>query len=165
MGCGKARFGRKLKKKHLKLKTFVSKFVPWDPEASRTDLEATRTDLEAGRNYRKRSIPHPKKRRRRSLWSEILLCFLGCGIARFLSLRPASSSVRVSWRSYRSLHWDPCGLPRGPITGCLVVSCASRLEVPGNNFETKIVNSRCFWHYHTPLQSKIRVLADRIFLW
>ena len=56
MGCGKARFGRKLKKKHLKLKTFVSKFVPWDPEASRTDLEATRTDLEAGRNYRKRSI-------------------------------------------------------------------------------------------------------------
>ena len=39
--------------------------------------------------------------------SDILLCFLGCGIARFLSLQPASRSVRVASRSHR-------GLPRGP---------------------------------------------------
>ena len=37
------------------------------------------------------------------MWSDILLCFLGCGIARFLSLRPASRSIRVASRSYRRL--------------------------------------------------------------
>ena len=49
-------------KKHLKLKILLSKFVPWDLEATRTwdleatrtDLEATRTDLEAGRNDKNR---------------------------------------------------------------------------------------------------------------
>ena len=40
-------------------------------------------------------------------------------------LRVASRSVRVASRSYR-------GLPRGLIAGCLEVSCAGRLEVPGN---------------------------------
>ena len=31
-------------KKHLKLKILVPKFVPWDLEATHTDLEATRND-------------------------------------------------------------------------------------------------------------------------
>ena len=48
--------------------------------------------------------------------------FLGCGIARFLSLRPASRSVRVASRSH--------------------VRVASRSQ--GTNFETKIFNFRCF---------------------
>ena len=65
----------------------------------------------------KRAISHPRKQRRRSLWSDILLCFLGCGRARLLSLRPASRSVRVASRSDQ-------GLPQGLIAGCLEVSCA-----------------------------------------
>ena len=121
MGCGKARFGRE-GKKHLKLTILVSKFVPWDHKATRTwDLEATRTDLEAGLNDRKRALPHPRKQRRISLHKLLLLCFLGCGTACFLSLRPASRSVRVASR----------GVPvaRGLIAGCLEVpitfsSCA-----------------------------------------
>ena len=48
------------------------------------------------------------------MWSDILLCFLGYGIARFLSLRPASRAMRVTSRSDR-------GLPRGLIVGCLEV--------------------------------------------
>ena len=74
MGCGKGCFGKKGQKSHLKLKILVSKFVPWDLEATCTwdlkasrdrtsrqpahgprgnplwDLEASRADLEAGRN-------------------------------------------------------------------------------------------------------------------
>ena len=51
MGRGKARSSVGRANKHLKLKILVSKFVPWDPEATRTsDLEATRTDLEATRD-------------------------------------------------------------------------------------------------------------------
>ena len=68
------------------------KIITWQT-CHMSDLEATRTDLEAGRNDRKRAIPHPRKQRRRSLWSNILLCFLGCGIARFLSLRAACLEV------------------------------------------------------------------------
>ena len=38
-------------KKHLKLKILISKFVPWDLEAVRTqELEATRTELMATRD-------------------------------------------------------------------------------------------------------------------
>ena len=42
MGCGKARFSREGQKNRPKLKILVSKFAPWDLEATRTwDLEAT----------------------------------------------------------------------------------------------------------------------------
>ena len=40
MGYGKAHFGRKSQKKHLKLEILISKFVPWDLKATRIDLEA-----------------------------------------------------------------------------------------------------------------------------
>ena len=101
-----------------------------------------------------------------------LVCIvLSCGIARFLSLRPASKSVRVGLRSCRSLPRGSCGLPQGPIAGCLKVRAgclevragclevrsrvalrfvwvASRSHVwvasrsQGTNFETKIFNFR-----------------------
>ena len=32
--------------------------------------------------------------------------------------------LQVASRSYRGLPRSPCGLPRGPIAGCLEVSCA-----------------------------------------
>ena len=70
-----------------------------------------RTDIKAGRNYRKQAIPHPKKQRRMSLWSDILLCILVCGIARFPSLRPALRSVRVALRSARVASRSHRGLP------------------------------------------------------
>ena len=122
MGCGKACFGRNGQKNTGNWKFWSQSLFPGtssNPHMRsrgnpRSDLKATCTDLEAGCNDRKRAIPHPRKQRRRSLWSDILLCFLGCGIARFLSLRPASSSVPVASRSQ------------------------------GTNFETKIFNFRCF---------------------
>ena len=62
-------------------------------------------------NYRKRAIPHPRMQRRTSLWSDILLCILVCGIACFPSLRPALRSVRVASRSHRGLplNYSPNG--------------------------------------------------------
>ena len=45
------------------------------------------------------------------MWSDILLCFLGCGIARFLSLLPATRSVRVASRSVRVASRSHPGLP------------------------------------------------------
>ena len=132
----------------------------------------------------------PRKQRRRSLWSDILLCFLGCGQAltsthyptrpelffccpnptrtifqnfrvpdpkskspRFLSLKPASRSMRVALRSDRGLPWIL-------MAGCLEVKSrvasrsvqvASRSHVrvasrsQGTNFGTKIFNFRCFF--------------------
>ena len=148
-----------------------------DLEATRTDLEATCTDLVADRNDRKRAISHPRRQRRISLHKLLPLCFLWCGIACFLSLRPASRSVRVASRSYHGLSQGPCGLPRGPIVGCLEVRAgclevssrvASRSHVrvasrsQGTNFETKIFNSRWFFGpsdrnnlHHTPILSKM----------
>ena len=76
-----------------------------------------RLDLEATCNDRKQAIPHPRKQRRRSLWSDILLCFLGCGIARFLSLRRTSKSVRVASRSMQVASRSHRGLPRGLMFG------------------------------------------------
>ena len=109
-----------------------------------SDLEATRTDLEDTRNDRKQAMPHPRKERGRSLWSDILICFLGCGTARFLSSRVALRSVGVASRSDR-------GLPQGPIPGCLEVSCAGRLEVPGN----KLWNQNFqFYVFFWPFQPK-----------
>ena len=46
-------------------------------------------------------------------------------------------SVQVALRSYLRLPRCPCGLPWGPIAGCLEVSCAGRLEVPGNKLWDK----------------------------
>ena len=127
-------------KKHLKLKILVPGLFPGprsdphmrprgNPHGPQGNL---RLDLEATCNDRKQAIPHPRKQRRRSLWSDILLCFLGV----------------ISLVSYH------CDLPRGPIAGCLEV-CVGRLEVSsgvasrsqvqvGNNFETKIFVFRCF---------------------
>ena len=59
MGCGKARFGRKGQKKHLRLKDLVSKFVHWNLEATRTwDFEATRdeTSWQSPRTSRQSAI-------------------------------------------------------------------------------------------------------------
>ena len=61
------------------------------------------------------------------------------------SLRPASRSVRVALRSQS-------GLPLGPCAGCLEVlsrdALRSHVQVAsrsqGTNFETNILNSRCF---------------------
>ena len=124
------------------------------------------------------------------MWSDILLCFLGCGQAltsthyptrpelffccpnptrtifqnfrvpdpkskspRFLSLKPASRSMRVALRSDRGLPWIL-------MAGCLEVKSrvasrsvqvASRSHVrvasrsQGTNFETKCFNFRCFF--------------------
>ena len=56
------------------------------------------------------------------MWSDILICFLGCGVAPFLSSRPALRSMRVASRSdVRVASWSQ-----------------------GKNFETKIFNFRCF---------------------
>ena len=80
------------------------------------------------------------------MWSDILLRFLGRGIARFLFLWPVSRSVRVASRSDRRL-------PRGLIAGCLEVSCAGRLDSrsQGTNFETKRFNFRCFFALPTEM--------------
>ena len=47
MGCGKAHFSRGAKK-HLKLKIFVSKFVPWDLEATRDETSRQPARIIAG---------------------------------------------------------------------------------------------------------------------
>ena len=91
-------------KKHLKLKILVSQFVPGTTR--RPTHETSRQPAIA--------IPHPRKQRRISLHKLLLPCFLGCGIARFLSLRPASRSVRIASRSVQVAWRSHRGLPPGP---------------------------------------------------
>ena len=111
------------------MKKMVAKFVPLNLEETCTwDLEANRTDLKAGRNDRKGAIPYPRRQRRVLLHKLLLLCFLGCGIARFLSLWPASRSLQAASRSLRVASRSHRGLPRGPIVACLKVR-AGCLEV------------------------------------
>ena len=60
--------------------------------------------------------PGSKVGRACGMWSAILLCFLGCGIAPFLTLRPTSRSERVASRSVRVALRSHCGFP--PVLMC-----------------------------------------------
>ena len=102
----------------------------WIVMNPRSDLKATRTDLKTGRDRTSRQPAQtsrqapmignelyytPRKQRRILLHKLLLLCFLGCGKARFLSFWPASRSVQVASGSDRGLPQGlMCGSPRGP---------------------------------------------------